>query len=311
MKKLRGFTLLFVVLVFTLFLFPTKIFSQQASTGAGFGISPPSFDLNANQGDVIKNSIKVNNSSDKALTIKVRSENFVAYGEGGQIALTEEESTYSISDWITFEKTEFRLGPQQTEVFDFTLKIPLNAEPGSHYGAVVFSTGGSTNDLQGGGAALMQEIGSIVLIRLPGEVVEEGKLVSFTPSEQTFKDPKVKLNALVENTGSVHFKPTGVINIYDVLGNVVHTVEVKGRNILPGSKRLFDEEFDFQQIGYFRAELLLIYKNGEKQIVGTTNFWSLYQERLVPGVAAAGGALVFYIIFRKRINKAIKVIIKG
>jgi hypothetical protein len=253
MNKVNIFKVVSLLVLFLILLSqfnPVSVESQEAS-GSGFAISPPSFELNANQGDTIKNTIKVNNTSTKALSFNVKAENFVAYGEGGQVSLTEEESTYSISRWIEFKKNSFLLQPGKTEIFDFTIKIPKDAEPGSHYGAVVFSTGGSTEGLEGGGAAVLQEIGSLILIRLPGDVTESANIESFAPAQDLFRDPKVTLNALLENTGSVHFKPSGFINIYDFLGNKVQVVEVKGRNILPGSKRLFDEQFDFDKIGNY------------------------------------------------------------
>jgi len=306
LKKLTILTLTFGFFIFT----SPVITLAQSLEGSGFSISPPSFDLNANPGDVIKNSIKVINVSAKDLNIKVRAENFIAYGEGGQVALTEEESTYSISKWLEFKNTEFIVKPGETHLFEFTLNIPTNAEPGSHYGSVVFSTAPS-NSLTGSGASILQEIGAIILIRIPGNVTESATLTSFNPSQQTYTEPKVQLTALVENTGSVHFKPYGFIHIRDLFGNKVQTIEVKGRNILPGSKRLFDETFDFEYIGLFKAELELFYKDGQEVIRGETSFVALNQSKSVPIALGSVAAIAFYIIFRKRINKAIKVVVKG
>lgn len=305
MKRFRV-ALLITILVLIQLASTSKVNAQEASNG--FSISPPSFDLNANAGDSMTNTIKIENPSLNAIQIKARVENFVAYGDGGQINLTEEDSSYSINQWVALPIETFVVPSGSTYLFDFTLSIPTNTEPGSHYGAIVFSTVPSTDPNV---STVVQEIGSIILIRIPGEVVEEASLVSFNSEKDFFTEPKIKLNALVENVGSVHFKPYGFINITDLLGNKIASIEVQPRNILPGSKRLFDQEFDFEQIGFFKAELQLFYKGGGKTITAQTQFTSLHTQKLFPILAVVLGVVVFYLIFRKRINRAVKVIIKG
>lgn len=286
--------------------FISQINAQSVSNG--FSISPPSFDLNANKGDVVTNTIKIENPTEQLIHIRVRSENFVAYGDGGQINLTEEDSTYSINKWLTFPIDDFNVLPGETYLFDYTLNIPEDAEPGSHYGAIVFSSVPSSDP---NASTVVQEIGSIILIRIPGEVVEEATLITFSSEKNFYSEPKIKLNALIENVGSVHFKPYGFITIKDILGNKIETIEVQPRNILPGSRRLFDQEFDFNNIGIYRAELQLFYKGGGKTITAETTFTALNTQKLLPIVGVLLGIIVFYLIFRKRINRAVKVIIKG
>jgi hypothetical protein len=286
------------------------IIPVKAQSSNSFSISPPNFEINANPGDVIKNTIKVQNLSDQKLDLKVKSENFVAYGEGGQVNLTDEESTYSITKWLKYDKTSFSIAPHQTSLFNFTLDIPKNTEPGSHYGAVVFATN-DTDTQQQQGAKVVQEIGALVLIKIPGAVTEAARLDSFAPEAMVFQSPQIKMNALAENTGSVHFKLTGDINIYDIFGNKIQTIQIDGKNILPGSKRLFDQQFEFQGFGFFKASLEMFYQDGAKELTADSSFFALNLQRSVPvglAIIILGGG---YLIFRKRINKAVKVIIKG
>ena len=303
----------FLLLFFTLFAVALakadffKVFAQEKS---GFAVSPPSFEINANPGDVIQNTIKVDNLSPFSLKIKAKPQNFVAYGEGGQVNLTDEESSFSIANWVKLIDKEQTIAPKSFALFDFELEIPKNAEPGSHYGAIVFYTEADAV-VKGSGASVSQEIGSLILIKLPGKVFEDAKLISFKPLEQVFKEPKIKLIALLENAGNIHVKPYGFINITNVLGQKVKTVEVKGRNILPGSRRLFDEEFKFNKIGYFKADINLLYAGGGKLLKAETNFVALNLVALKKYLIVGLIILVIYFIFRNRINRALKVILTG
>jgi len=285
-------------------------FSVRAKEKAGFSVSPPSFEINANSGDEIDNTIKIENLSPFPLTIQVKSQNFVAYGEGGQVNLTEENSSFSISKWIYLDKDSLTIAPNSFALSNFTIKIPREAEPGSHYGAVVFSTV-PDDTAQGSGAALAQEIGSLILIKLPGDVFEQVKLVSFKPEKNIFNEGRIIFNTLLENSGNVHVKPYGFITVYNPIGKKITSIEVLGRNILPGSKRLFIDETKFVKTGYYKADLNLIYSGGGGLIKAETTFFAVNQKELTRYLIIAGAILVFYLLFRKRINRAFKVLLRG
>jgi hypothetical protein len=284
--------------------------SVKAEDNKSFSISPPNFDISANPGDTVKNTIKIENLSDAKITLTTKGENFVAYGDGGQVNLTEEDSTYSINKWLNFNAAPFSIEAHKSYLFEYSIVVPKNAEPGSHYGAVVFANSPVTSQ-DSSQATVVQEIGALVLIRIPGEVNEDAKLNSFSAESQYFTDPKIKLNALVENTGGVHFKMTANINIYDVFGNKVKTIEVPSHNILPGSKRLFTSESEFDGFGFYKANIEMYYANGTKVLKSETTFTSLYLQRSIPITLGAAAVISIYVIFRKRINKAIKIIVKG
>lgn len=284
-----------------------KIFAQDK---ASFSVSPPSFEINATTDSTINNSIKVDNLSSFPLKIKATAQNFVAYGEGGQVNITEEESTYAISRWINIEKSEQIVGPNNSAIYNFTIKIPKNAEAGSHYGAIVFATIPDKN-IEGAGAAVSQEIGSLILIKLPGNVFEDARLLKFSSNKKVYQDPKITFNALLENRGNVHIKPYGFINITNIFGQKVKNFEVKGRNILPGSQRLFDEEIKFNPIGFFNAEITLLYSGGGKLIHGKTSFIAMNLPVLKKYLIFAAILFVIYLLFYKRVNRAVKVFFRG
>lgn len=283
------------------------IFAQESQ---GFAISPPSFDLSAVPGDIIPYTIKIENLTSNPLKLTASRHNFAAYGDEGQVEITDEPNSYSIGTWLKFSRNDITIPPKETAEFSFEITIPKNAEPGSHYGAIVFSTDAKAK-AQGSGAILSQQIGSLILIRLPGDVYENAAVLSFEPAQQVFKDPKITLKALIENTGNVHIKPYGSITIKNILGMKSKTVEVSGKNVLPGSRRAFEETFKFDSIGWYTADLKLLYSGGGKVLNAKVAFVALNQQKLIKYGAITLIVLVLYLLIRKRLHRAIGILIKG
>lgn len=308
MKKIFIISSIVFGILFFAGMFP--VYAQTNDTDKkGFSISPPSFDINAKPGDHLNNIIKVENLSKEPIALTARVQNFLPFGDEGQVSLTDNESLYSINSWVKFLSPNLVVQPGQVALFSFSLDIPVDAQPGSNYGAIVFSSEQANSDSKA--TKVVQEIASIILIRLPGDVVEQAKLINFKSDKDTYTEPKVKLNTLIQNSGSVLVKPTGSIDILDIFGNKIQTIPVTSKNILPNSNRAYDEEFGFEGIGFFKARLNLSYGENLKTLSGETSFVSLYTQRLIPIILLIGGAIVFYVVLRKRINKAIRIIIKG
>jgi len=53
-----------------------------------------------------------------------------------------------------------------------------------------------------------------------------------------------KLETRVENTGNVHFKPTGTLTIKNMFGSEVTTINLTSQNVLPDSIRQLINEWD-------------------------------------------------------------------
>jgi len=305
-KYLKIFSL--ILLVFLVFPAPINVKAQQAQTG--LSISPPSFELTANPGDIVTNVIKVENLSSTKLTVKAKAESFVAYGQDGQVSLSEEDATYSIKNWITIKQTSFVIEAKKSANIEFTLTVPKDVEPGSHYGAVVFSPTEAVG-FNENGAKILQEIGSLMLVKVPGDVYEEAQIQKFSSAQETYKDPNMKLDLLVKNTGTVHFKPFGSIVIRDIFGNKIKTIELTPKNILPGNERIFSNDFQLEEFGPMKAEVTIFYENGAKNQRAETSFFSIQQDKTFKIVGVTFAVLLVYILLRKRINKAVRIIIKG
>jgi hypothetical protein len=223
MKFNKIFLLTIFVTIGIIFILQTKAQSE------GITISPLTFELTAKPGEAIVSMIKVYNPSDNVISIKMSAEDFRATGESGQvIAEPQEDLTYSLKRWVKIEPTEFTLKSKEQRFVNFTINVPKNAEPGGKYGSIL-----ATTNVSGVGYA----VGSLILLTVSGEIKESLILKEFSVSESP---ESVSFKVRLENNGTVHLRPQGVIVIENCQGKKIEDLEVPATNILPGAIRETD-----------------------------------------------------------------------
>lgn len=243
--------------LFTFYLVLSTIVSAQSpapsSPSTGLAVTPPTFEINGNPGDTIKNTVKLENMHPYAVEIAVDRRNFTAVGEEGAVGLTEEDTSFSLASWIEVTPTSVTIPPKTAQYFTFNIKVPLNAEPGGHFGSLIFRTI-PTEKLDGSGASLAQEIGSLVLLRIAGETVEQANIESFNTTKSIFEQGPVNFEIRLKNQGNVHTKPSGTIVITNMLGSQVASITVEPKNVLPGATRKLDAVWDTKwRLGRYSA----------------------------------------------------------
>jgi hypothetical protein len=258
------------------------------SPGQGLEISPPVVELSADPGQTVTAKIRVRNITNGLLIAKGRADDFGAGNdESGQPKLLLDETgatRFSLKYWVS-GVPDLRLAPQEQKTTNVTINVPANAEPGGHFGVVRFTA--VPPELEGTGVALSASIGSLILLKVSGQVVEKVSLAEFTTGQtgdgtkdsfkkrSMFEVGPVGLLVRLKNEGTVHQKVQGQIDVVSALGKKVGTVKVneRGGNVLPDSIRRFEEKLDNRKLfGKYTAKLALTYSDGKK-IEGSTTFW--------------------------------------
>jgi hypothetical protein len=268
------------------------------SNSLTLSISPPVFELSANPGERIQNSIRVTNLSDDDHRIFVDKRNFTALGEEGGVNLTEDDTSYSLAKWIEVDKSGVIIPAKKSEVFEFTITVPANAEPGGHFGSLVFKTEpGELRDGQAG-AAVGQEVGALLLVKVAGDVNEQLGVASFQALKRLYERGPVTFETRTENTGNVHLKPRGTITITNTFGREVASVQIDERNVLPDAIRKVDTVWDDSSLrfGRYTATLSLVY-GAEGTIVNASTSVFMFPTKLAAGVLAVLAA-VGYVGYR-------------
>lgn len=297
--------LVLTILISSFLLVRHLVLAQEA---IGIAISPPTFEISANPGETIANRIKVQNLTDKPLGITVDRRNFTALGEEGAVGLTEEETPFSLAAWISVSPSEAEIPAKSTAVFAFTIDIPTNAEPGGHFGSIVFQTRGKIPKGQTG-AAVSQEIGALVLLRLAGDTTEKAAIESFKAKKFFVEYGPVEFEARVKNQGNVHIKPTGTITVSNIFGKKVASFAVEPRNVLPDAIRKIPATWERKFLfGKYTATASLVYGSQNESLTASAAFIGFPYR-------VAGGVLLVLIIVgilvyrrRKRVGQALRVL---
>ena len=306
MGKRTFFT--FFILFFGVSIFAMPFFVS--AQGTGLSVSPLTFELTANPGDEISNIVKVFNTGDSSIPVTIEVEDFRPVGETGQVTISpEEDETYSLAKWVRTVPETFILEPQELRVVEFTVSVPLNAEPGGHYGSILASISGGT--IAGGGTAIAQKVGALLLLQVAGEVREQLFLKSFKAPQFSEYGP-ITLASRFENSGTVHVKPRGFILIKNMLGGEVAQLNLSQKNVLPDSIRRMETVLDKKYLfGRYEATLTAIYGSANEPISAVTTFW-IIPWKITLGILVGLAIVIFYFYkTRKRWRLAIKILIKG
>ena len=311
MKKIFVLTLSIGMSTALLGAFPA---AAQTDAGKTIAISPLTFEITANPGDVITNALRVFNPGEDTVAVAVHVEDFSPSGETGQAVVSAPESTtYSIVSWTSIENSELVLGPKEQAIVNHTIRVPFNAEPGGHYGAITAEV--RSGAVTGGtGIAVSQKVASLLLVAVAGDVQESLTISDFVgPGNVVLDASAVKFASRFDNQGSVHLKPRGFVTITDTFGREIATVALDQKNVLPGSKRVIETTWQPEGfvIGRVNAQLTAIYGSTNEPLAATTSFWVIPMRIVGP---VGGGLLLFLVfgfVFRKRFALALSIFVRG
>jgi hypothetical protein len=267
LKKLINLTIIFTFFV-GLFAFTNASYAADASTG--LTISPPINELNANPGDSYTGKIKVTNNSTITSTVEVAAKDFGATDESGAPTVLEDtqKSSYSLKSWVTLKEVKVNIEPKQYYEFNYTLDIPKTAEPGGHYGMILFTPSvATTAQTAGSSVSVGVQVGSMVLVNVSGDSITAGSIKQFMTDKKFYSYKPVEFTTRIENSGNVHFKPSGNLIVKNAFGKQVAnlTFNDANGNILPSQIRKFMNEWSIgKRFGWYKANLDLTYASSNK-----------------------------------------------
>jgi hypothetical protein len=308
-KKLYILIVTFVVAIAALFVLSVPARAVDGTTS--ISISPLTFDLAANPGDTVTNELLIRNSSSEPVIINAEAQDFVATGEEGEVSLTDNKSTYSLTSWIDLDTSRFTLEAGKQKAVKFSISVPYNAEPGGHYASIYARISPNLENTTSG-SGVGQKIGSLLLLKVAGDTKETAAIESFKTTKYVNTKGPIAFDVRVKNTGSVHIKPKGIIAITDIFGNKVADLNVEQKNVLPDAIRHMSTSWEKPpMMGKFTATLLTYYGTGNSQLSAATTFW------IIPWNIILGWATVIIFVSivlwlnRKRIKNAIKAFINS
>ena len=211
-------------------------------TAQALTVSPARAELTADPGETISDSFLVINEQDTEQTFYTSIENFESQGETGTPNFTA--SKEGLPTWIKVdEKVTLKKGERVK--IPYTITVPTDADAGGHFAAIFLSTvPPSAGDSQ---VSVGAKVGMLVLLKVTGNVKEQGGLISFTIKEGKKVLTNLPLNFVYrfKNDGNDRVKPEGEIIIKNTFGGEVAKLDANKAmgNVLPSSVRRFEVHF--------------------------------------------------------------------
>jgi hypothetical protein len=231
---------------------------QTPGAGNAIRVSPVRTDMVINPGETKQVVVTVENLTKTSAEYQAIINDFVASkGEDGQPALILDADKYapshSLKRYIT-KIANVTVPAGQSKEVKVSITVPKDAAGGGYFGAVRFTPANGGDPTKN--VSIAASVGSLLLVKVPGDIVESVKLDSFdvrgskeASSGSSFFTTNKNLYAVARftNTGNVHEQPFGKI-VLKKSGKIVQTVEINGTeprgNVLPDSTRRFAAKLD-------------------------------------------------------------------
>jgi hypothetical protein len=267
--------------------------------------------ITANPGERIEKSFKFWNGTDAYLPLHLEAVDFAAQGEEGQIVVDgSEDAVNSLKTWVTPDIPDLQVAPKQDISLGLAIDVPVNADPGSHWGTLLSITAPQSAG-SGPGIGVQARLGFIIYIRVLGEAREKLTLESFSVPKFT-ENPRITLAERFRNEGTVHEAPVGNIEVRNVFGALVATGTLPVRNVLPGLVRKVEgsvgEGFWF---GRYTVNLSATYGDNGEKLSATRAIWVIPWRKLWPWALLAVVLVALAVVARKRIGAALYVLRTG
>ncbi len=169
--------------------------------------------------------------------------------------------TYTqIVDWITLDKTEGTLKPNDNMEIGFTVKVPKDVPAGGQYAAIVAQDVTSFDSANNNGVQIsgISAVASVVVADVAGQTREYGEVFENNMPTFVMSAPFVA-SAGVKNTGNVHTDAKSVLQVWPLFSDEeIYTNEESEDNdklVLPDTTRYFFNTWeDVPVVGIFRAK---------------------------------------------------------
>jgi len=281
-----------------------KIYAQRNSN-VGMIVHPSSFDLTESPGKTVSDTVTLDNLQSQSIKVKVDLRNFTAQGEEGSVSLTTNDTTYSLAKWIKVNPITIDVPAHGSQEFTFEITVPKDAEPGGHFGSIIFTT--VPPAVKGTGAAVSLEVASLISLEIPGNAKEKAVIESFTTDKSFYEFGPATFSTRISNQGGRHIVINGSIVAKGWFGQKFIAPLYPPESILPGATKRITATLDHKLlIGPFTAKLIATYGTKNAQLNANLEF-SAFPVRYAVIVLII---LLLIFLARSRIAAIIKVSVK-
>jgi hypothetical protein len=184
-------------------------------------------DYVAQPGEHLTDHVAVRNLGEAEITLTLYAQDAVA-GQGNAFeVLTPDDDALQVGDWLHLADESVTVPPRSAVVVPITLKVPADAEPGDHTGAVLAS---HTPSQSGDTATTQIRTGSRVYVRVAGPVrpaLEASEVAgTYRGRWSPLAAGALDVETTVENTGNIRLMSSPRIEVRSLFGWWTRSEEV-------------------------------------------------------------------------------------
>lgn len=259
-------------------------------------LGPTKAEFFLDPGDKVTKEIMVTNRTGRTIDFAIGMEDFKGSRDPNQtvVLLGEEKGPYSLRDWLSPEIGEFTLNHGQRIHLPVEISIPLDAEPGGHYGVVFAATRPTAPETEvekekaKGQMVIIARAGSLFFVRISGEVDETGRLKDFRikDGKNYYEKGPISFELFFENNGSIHLRPYGTVEIFNILGKKVGEIEIDTWFSMPDSLRLIEVQWEKASL-FGKYTALASVNRGYQDLIDqkSIEFWIIPWKTILAGLA--------------------------
>ncbi|CAM5714792.1 hypothetical protein SALBM311S_01068 [Streptomyces alboniger] len=242
----------FSVLLLGLLLLAVTAGPAQAADNGSWSVFPassqiaerPYFYLSADPGTSLRDKVVVANKTGRPLTFRLyAADAYNTARDGGFAVRTQKEKQRGVGAWAKPARTRVTVPAHGKVTVPFTLRVPADAEPGDHPGAVVALD--ERVDRGDGSLALgvQQAVGARVYLRVGGPVlpaiaVENVRVTHDQPLVPGLGDSTATISYTLHNTGNVTLDPKVELRARGLFGRTLLARDLARvpAELLPGQR---------------------------------------------------------------------------
>jgi peptidoglycan hydrolase-like protein with peptidoglycan-binding domain len=252
----------FAALVLLVALAGSPAGAQEPDAGGSWSFAPTTaqggpgrnwFVLDVQPGQVLRESVTLTNPTANPISFRFFATDAINTPNTGDFALkSADEPPTDVGSWVTLAIDAYTTKPGEAVTIPFEIRVPADAAPGDHIGAVAAENVNPESTTASGGINLdiKRVVGSRLYVRVAGPLnpslrVDEVDVALSQPLLPTGGGRGGTVSYTVANNGNVRLGGTVTVRVTDLFGTtLLERTGLTLPELLPGAAVTFIEAFD-------------------------------------------------------------------
>ena len=279
-------------------------------------VSPVRSDIEVKPGESSTVKATISNITNEDIMVRAIQNDFVSGDEQGTPALILDEDKYAPKHSLKRFMTpvgDVTIPAKKTKTVEVVVTVPKNAQAGGYFGAIRFAP---AQPGAGGQVNMSASVASLILLSVPGDVVEKLTLTDFNVQQKGvsgtfFQTPdNLQVTARFQNTGNLQAGPFGKLSVKNG-DKVVYSTDFNSNNprdmILPDGARRWDIPVDkVGTFGHYTVLATFTYGKKNQTIEVERSFWVVPQAVIIGAIIglvvllALIAGIIFWLVRRRK-----------